>query len=348
MARMSRGNVVIAGAYPPPIGGVTIHIKRLKVLLDNSGYRNNFVNIRPIDEISGGIDKKLYIKSLFNCIRKARNGVLHYQLNNWPEASLLLIASKIVRAKIIFTVHSFRVEEFSFIKRCCFRISRKCVSVFIAPSTTTRDKLLLNEVDELKILIINPYLPPTDSELNEPVPQELEKFINQVGYVVLANASKLYRNEDNTDIYGLDMCIEACARISEISFVFCVPIIEDMLYFNECVRKIKQLGVDDRFMIYNKNISMVSLFRYVDIFVRPTSTDSFGVSVAEAISCGIPAIASDVCKRADGAIVFKTRDLDDLIRKIKYCLEREEGNRAGKIQVNHIKPYIDLYNSIIQ
>lgn len=344
---MRKGNVVIAGTYPPPIGGVTIHTIRLKRLLDGRKYTTFFIDIRPTKLKEITIHSKIqYIKSLIFCLRKARNGVLHYQLNNWIEASLLAVGSKFCRAKVVYTVHSFRNEEFSYIKQICFRITSKLVTEFIAPSLTTKKKLILNGINASKVRVLDTYLPPPKSEFNLSIPSMLEEFINRSNYIILANASRLFRDTKNTDVYGLDMCIDVCARMPEVCFVFCVPIIEDEAYLKECKKRIKALGIDRRFIIYNNDISLVSLLRYVNLFVRPTSTDSFGISIVEALSCNIPVIASDVCNRAKGTILFNSRNTNDFLDKIKQCKEMQNGGFKFQEQVNYIEAYEKLYDEL--
>lgn len=45
-----------------------------------------------------------------------------------------------------------------------------------------------------------------------------------------------------------------------------------------------------------------------DVYLRPTSVDSYGVAVAEAIALGLLAIASDACERHKGAHIFEKED----------------------------------------
>jgi len=92
---------------------------------------------------------------------------------------------------------------------------------------------------------------------------------------------------------------------------------------------------------------LVSLFKYADLFVRPTSTDSFGISVAEAISMGIPAIASDVCERAKGTITFQSRNTKEFITKIENTLGNKNSYIVEKSSTNRIEKYIELYNNEI-
>lgn len=37
--------IILVGGYPPPYGGITVHIKRLKELLDEEGYHTVVVDL---------------------------------------------------------------------------------------------------------------------------------------------------------------------------------------------------------------------------------------------------------------------------------------------------------------
>jgi glycosyltransferase involved in cell wall biosynthesis len=59
-----------------------------------------------------------------------------------------------------------------------------------------------------------------------------------------------------------------------------------------------------------------------DLLVRSSSVDSFGLCVAEALFLGKPAIATDVCRRAEGALLYTPHDLDALEAHIRLSYQR--------------------------
>jgi glycosyltransferase involved in cell wall biosynthesis len=65
-----------------------------------------------------------------------------------------------------------------------------------------------------------------------------------------------------------------------------------------------------------------------DLFIRPTNTDGYGVSIAEVISLNKPAIASNVCKRPEGAILFENRNIEDLFIKTNDVINNYEEHRT--------------------
>lgn len=308
--------ILLLGTLPPPVGGVTVHIKRLMSELKKEGVMFSFIDIRP--------PKIWFYGSVLIKVLKCKEKVIHYQLNNWKESMILAFLIKLRRKKIISTIHSFPIEydRLNIMSKLSIRISDYGITCFVAPSETIKKRLIDAKIKEEKIKVLHTFLPPLNEEINKEIPEEINSFIKnrENTKIVLANAFKLYLNSDGEDVYGLDMCIEACKELRNIKFIFVCPLIGDVKYFEQCLFKIKKNGIADRFLIYRREVSLVCLFKVVDIFVRPTITDSYGISVAEALYSGIPAVASDVCERAPGTILFRKKDLKDFEEKIRLSI----------------------------
>ena len=63
------------------------------------------------------------------------------------------------------------------------------------------------------------------------------------------------------------------------------------------------------------------------VFLRPTRSDGFSISLAESLYLGVPAIASDVRPRPQGTIVFKNGNADDFYIQVKKTLENLDVER---------------------
>lgn len=336
-----RKGIIILGTTPPPIGGVSIHTQRLIENLEKEKIDFQFINLRP--QINGNFCFIKYIRNLIMIFLQARNSVIHYQLNNWLETMILLLGTLSKKNKIIFTVHSFtfQLKKEKKLKTIAIKFCRKNIYKFIAPSETIKKILIKNSFSPEKILILNTYLPPSKNELNMEIPPEIKAFVSKKEKIILANASNLYINEQGIDLYGIDMCIEACKVLPNTNFLLCIPKIKDFMYYEECKVKILSYGLEERILIYTDNISLSSLFKYCDLFVRPTYSDSYGISIAESLLLETPAIASDVCNRPAGTILFKSRDINDFIDKIDSCLKE---NKKVYLNIdNTIEEYINLY-----
>lgn len=78
-------------------------------------------------------------------------------------------------------------------------------------------------------------------------------------------------------------------------------------------------------------------FNYVlsktQIYLRPNSVDSFGVGVASARRLGVEVVASDVCDRYDGAVLFSAESFRSFLRSTRAVLDGTHvGLRKGDIK----------------
>ncbi|ATB31974.1 N-acetyl-alpha-D-glucosaminyl L-malate synthase BshA [Melittangium boletus] len=59
-------------------------------------------------------------------------------------------------------------------------------------------------------------------------------------------------------------------------------------------RRVRELGLEDRVAFLGKQERFVELLAAADVFLLPSEQESFGLAALEALSCGIPVVASDV------------------------------------------------------
>jgi L-malate glycosyltransferase len=57
---------------------------------------------------------------------------------------------------------------------------------------------------------------------------------------------------------------------------------------------VRQLGLGNRVVFVGKMVSFVELLQASDVFLMPSESESFGLAALEALSCGVPVVASDV------------------------------------------------------
>lgn len=85
-----------------------------------------------------------------------------------------------------------------------------------------------------------------------------------------------------------------------------------------------------------------------DVFIRPTTTDIEGISVKEALWVNTPAIASDVCERPAGTLLFENRnylDLKDKVLKI-YKKDKYETIDFRENVPDVVNEILKIYNSL--
>lgn len=314
--------IAIFGTYPPPIGGTSIHVKRLSLLLSNE------YDVTVYDTYGSGecnenvISIKNYKKFLLAYFFNGKDDIIHSHTHSWNERLILSIIAKLKRKKIIFTYHSLREQwsEKVLLNKVVCRLVFLLSDMNIVPDELIKNELVSWGLKVDKVKIIPTFLLPNLNKINKCDKKKDFKIDKEI--IICANASNTNKYKGQ-DLYGIDMCIDLCHKLNKdfnVKFIFALTRITDKAYYMDLNRMIEYYNLKDKFKIIISDKSFLPIINEADIFIRPTNTDSFGISVAEAIALNTPAVASNVCKRAEGTILFENRDCNDLYNKVKKVI----------------------------
>lgn len=314
--------VLLVGVFPLPLGGISVHLQRVQARLVAQGCQVWAWDVckRPVGQGQLG-----YYMSLWLFCLKQRPQVLIYhtmQLRRYPiELLILLLAGKWLRSQTLVMIHSGR-----FVARLSW-LSRKLtgyllgyydqlivVSVALGQELITQFSLTGKPV---KISIESPFLAPdcaTGPQILKQIPNDLQLFRQQHRPLI---SCAITRKEvwQGGDLYGLDLILAAFKLLKQDwAQAGLLVMISDQTGY-EPLEKIP--GV---YYLLDFAQEIWPLIGESDLFIRPTRSDSFGISVMEALSLRVPVVASDVCVRPPGAVLFKAGDAQDLYIKIKQVL----------------------------
>ena len=79
-----------------------------------------------------------------------------------------------------------------------------------------------------------------------------------------------------------------------------------------------------------------------DVFLRPTLSDGDSISVREAISLGVPVVASRIGARPAGATLFESGNVEDLLSKLDLALTL--GRSAAAPLAGPLPRLLEIYN----
>ena len=137
-----------------------------------------------------------------------------------------------------------------------------------------------------------------------------------------------------------------------VVLLFLLPIIGDQNYYQKMQKKIKDYKLKEKFIFVTQPLKNTqSLWKISDLVIRATNTDGSSFSILEALSCGVPVIASDCVERPKDSILFKTRDVNNLILKTKEILSNisyYKNKLKNHTSMNDVKLLINLYDDIIK
>ncbi|MED0679314.1 glycosyltransferase family 4 protein [Aneurinibacillus thermoaerophilus] len=316
------------GVYPPPAGGISVHVERLCDTLEQKQipfiiYDGNGENgekkraVVPIPEIEKWAWKYLW---------KKNEDIIHNHFLRW-QIRFTLSLLKLKGKKIVHTVHSLRNDgtQLGLAQKVMVFLTGLLSDHFVAVSEEVKEKLLELRIPERKISVIPAFIPPTtdlESDIKK-IPDYVLKTFTKYPQVIVANGGvgNLYNGEE---LYGLDLCIDMFTKLArenkKLAFVYCITHIGEQALLEQYTERIAAHGLEERFLLVQEKIPFYPLIQKATLFVRPTASDGDAISLREAIYLGTPAIASDVVKRPNGVITFVNRDADDFTKTCREVL----------------------------
>jgi len=344
--------ISLLGPYPPPFGGISVHVQRLKERLDKrnipcvvynySGWSNHETNIIGIRNRPWWLFKQLFQKTA---------DILHCHGYSAMALIFLSILAMARKRKIVITSHGFLFPpaRVPLLDRIAFWIGIKAGIHFIVAGAEMEERIpwARYKIGNSQKHLISSFIAPIVREEDfTAIPREVWDFVNNHSPLITANAYKIVFY-NNHDLYGIDLCIELCQALKQsrpnTGLVFFLPEIGDHEYFLKMKRRLAEKDLQDNFLFVTQKVQLYPVIMNSDVFVRPTAVDWFGVSVAEAIYFKVPTVASDVCPRAKGTLTFRNRDVSEFIDKVKGILDNYERHkkRLDKIEIP------DAFDSIL-
>lgn len=325
-------DLAILGSYPPPYGGVAVHVQRLCPLLEARGIR--FV----VYNATGDFGEGRRVVSVFTrrrswIIRYAFTGreiavfLMSDRLTAWLAAALMvMLRGKRVAIRLRNAALPDWVAQSGWRRRLAgFALRRMTAVVCVSPLLMESARSLGVPSDRLHL---SPgFLPPSDAQADRnAVNPEVLDFVSRRRPIIAANGKvDWYRGED---LYGLDHLLELAARLKpdypNIGVVVCMwnHLPGDDEYIQRLRSEAQRRGVSDAVLFNTRSGVFVPVLAEADVFIRPTNTDGDANSVREGLYLGVPTLASDAVERPAGTILFRTRDVNDMEAKVRTALER--------------------------
>ena len=320
-------DVALIGSYPPPYGGISVHLQRLVEFLQTQDINVVLYNTVSASCVPGSVVSVSRHKILWFlrfCLRH-RCRIVHLESCNWFSRLLFGIMARFRKGKYLISIQGRSITEALRVSRLRSGLTRwvlRQMDMVIA-SNEDIERECLDDVGlpRENVRMIPAFIPPDPDnapELPEYVVDFLEThspLISSVGWIGQINMG--------SDLYGIDMMIELVDLLKEdypnIGFVLSInggqkADIERLV--TECRER-----VGDRFLAVQESLPDIGhILRSSDLFVRPTNTDGDSVSVREALYLGTPVVASDAVPRPDICRLFATRDTDAFAKCVRKAL----------------------------
>jgi len=350
--------VINIGCYPPPYGGISVHLKRLEEYLEKENINHVIIDLSKCYSAEKANNEIMFISW-----RKAivylffhKKAILHFHDFSWKNTFIYYLLG--FKHFTIVSLHNERfpaeIEKAPRILRKSIAESINAMNYFIVDSSKCCALAKKIVKDKSKIFVIPEFIPPSAiPRLNEQ--SLIVEMRKKHKFLISSNAWQICFH-NGVDLYGIDMLIELTVSLNkeDIDAAFCLllPGIGNNNYFLKLKEKIKKFHLEDKFVFITDPLEEASsLWRISDIVIRATNTDGDSLTVCEALSVGTPVIASDCVPRPKGVVLFRTRDFNDLYRKTRTVLSNVEEFKTKTKNLNienNAHKIIDLYKSVIE
>ena len=344
LVEILKSDVIIIGLYPPPPGGIGIHIERLAHYLkredikfhvfNHGNFRNEFVT--PTNRsYFWWINFFIYNLRVRRKLKLSRK-LFHFHVLSFLHYPFLLLFSKLVTDNILITIHNENFFLYPFLKKLSFLFLIKRISCkrVISVSKKINDMLISESVNSI---FLNAYIS---------IPYKKKRISKNIKFFYIA--MNMWRfTKDQIYRYGADLVFSYMKEFPD-KYKLHIYVSDE----NKSV-SLKSLTNEFKFLddIHN-DVNIIfgrNLIEYIgnyDIFFRPNRSDGFGVSILEALYSGIPVIASDTCVRPEGCIQFKSGDYESFKQKIKLIEGRETKINFPREKGNQTK-IMEMYKEFL-
>ena len=338
---MTRDKIAIIGPYPPPYGGISVHIQRvLKCLPSGSFVFYNSGNTK----IPGSIrlyGKIKYLKVLLFLFRKYK--LVHTHTTD----NILRILFGLIgffRRNIYLHLHGASMSDFIAKPGFDSWLMKQLIPNLhiIADNQTIANEIRFYQ--PRTIYEIDAFIPASwDPAVYANIMRPYRSFFSNGRFVV--SMTGWFDRYHDEDLYGFDLVIGVLKKfIDEGKPIYLVASINGIR--NDQIHRsftdfIQGNSLRDHvLLIYDDLPEVWPIFMASDVFLRPTNTDGSAVSIKEALWVETPVIASDCVIRPEDVTLFRNRQMNDLYEKLLYFYNGERRKVEWKIERVKKKKFI--------
>jgi glycogen synthase len=338
--------VLLVGDYPPPHGGVAVHVQQLHAALRERGVETVVLDIgkggRPAPDVIPVRTPTQYGLKLAGFLREGWTVHVHTSGNN-PKSWMLAATAGVhaPRAARVITLHSGLLPDYlagSLSRRVFARMALMGYARVVAVSEAQREALVGCGVPEEKILVY-PAFCGSQVRPGEPTPAVSEARERRRTLLAMAHHP--------SPVYGRALMFQALRKLADARPGVGLALFGPGTRSEEFMRDAREYGVES--LLENlwelEHAQALALMARADVFIRPTTHDGDSISVREALALGVPCVASDVCARPEGTRLFRAGDADDLARQVERALQ---GHAAEVVSPDATPVLMKIYEDVTQ
>lgn len=296
------------------------------------------VHIELQNRTIGGKGKFKLVKRITEFIRDNKINVVHSNSFDCPE---LFVLKKLFfnKTKIFHTVHD--VGQYKNLSKLRIWLRNKICDKIIAISNIVHNDVVKFGADQNKVITV--YNAINFKKFYEVNYKRLDKSEK----IEIGNVARLIPPKK-----GQDVLIGAIAKVKKIyPQIYCkFAGTYDGYDFSKQLKQLAdELNVTDNVAFLGNVDNVPKFLSEINIFVLPSKYEGFGISLIEAMSLGIPCIASnldgpkELVEKVKCGLLFESGDEGDLADKILFTIENYKVLKEQSIEnINTVKELFDI------
>lgn len=336
---MVKFKINLVGPYPPPYGGVAIHVSNLINNLNNTFSIQLFsYGKNPFQKKGFRFIRNIYLKpllwpySLYKLNRwVSKNSIIHNHssINAYPNYFIIKSFINFIRRKnlkLIDTIHDYtliqRFEYLDFNNKKALIYYWKNAEIIITVSEPLKNFIENHGINSNKIYVISPLLP----FIPEPCPDLVRKRIDSF---ILAHDIILSTIGAFSSFYDIDTIIKAFGILKQyypksgLILVKC-GFLSDKKYERFLQNLICQQNLHNSILILKDipHSCVLYILKKSNIFIRGAKEESFGLSKIEALLMGSYVISTPSGENKF-MVNYSFKNSMDLVNKILEVLSQK-------------------------
>lgn len=290
---------------------------------------NDLYSLYMLEELNTGIYVKLQKRAVSSghvagTVLKVTKYILDYKIDvvhcNALDTPELLVLRPLLfpRVRIIYTVHG--VGQYGGLNKYRIWYRNLICDWIIGISNSVIQDMVMSNVCSRKIIEIKNAI--NFDKFNVCHNKKMDKE-----NIILGNVARVVPKEK-----GQDILVRAVAllKIKHPNIVCCfagdtnqIPSEE----FDILLEMVHDLGIEDNVKFLGNMDDIPAFLQSIDIFILPSRSEGFGLSLIEAMAAGVPCIASNVygpeeiLKKGKYGLLFESDNEIDLADKVEWLLD---------------------------
>jgi len=336
-------NVLLIGSYPPPYGGISVHIERLYHHLLKKGNKCQILHTGSNRTLLNNNKDIFKIFEIFKLIKiKKTNPIVHIHVSALHNLlKIFLLSSFFNKQRKIITIHSGtfikNLKKQSNLRYVLLKKVFKNFHYLIAVNAEQK-KLLIDrlKINETKIVVIPAFIYPTAS---------LKEFSKKdITLIKQTNKIKIVMSGYLLEFYGYELVLDYLENNEKYMGFFIFYGTNNEEYKKRIINRITNMK-NIYYYCDLKPAGFNWLLKNSDIYVRNTDRDGDSVAIREAFYWGLSVCATNAVERPKGTKLFIFNNKSDFRIAIQDVINQPNNGKIDH-EMNYANNIYELYKSL--